>query len=85
MALEDSLILDIEVGPADAFDTRTRIKFVAMAGGCGPEVTMDRALAIRLLGKLRNYLAPMPGEKEQTNEADIEDRDRSGNAAGQEG
>lgn len=80
MSLEDSLILDVEVGPEDPSDSKIRIKFIAVAGGCGPELVLERGLAITLFERLRAYLE----EGGVGNETNIEGRDRPGNASGQE-
>lgn len=68
--LASSLILDIEVKDANPEDVRrvhelreppqpgdyTRIKFVAMSGGCGPELVVRRELAEMLHAALSQYL-----------------------------
>lgn len=68
--LASSLILEIEVTDASPEDVRrvnelreppkagdyTRIKFVAMSGGCGPELTVRRELAEMLHAALGQYL-----------------------------
>jgi hypothetical protein len=60
----DSLILDVEVTDAVEADVPiseqrkglTRIKFLAIVGGCGPEFKLDRSLAEVLYQKLGEYL-----------------------------
>jgi hypothetical protein len=52
--LEDSMILDIDVSQTP--DGKIRLKYVAIAGGCGPEITMERSLAQETVDALRKVL-----------------------------
>lgn len=47
----DEMIMDVEVTRLD--DGNVRIKFVAIAGGCGPELRLPNSLAGELLSKLQ--------------------------------
>lgn len=53
MKKEDSMIMGVEA-TSQADDNKIRLKYIAISGGCGPELVMDEDLArqtVRLLTK----------------------------------
>jgi hypothetical protein len=50
----DSMILDVDVTLKD--DGNIRLKYVAVSGGCGPEISMDMALAKRTIVALQHQI-----------------------------
>lgn len=65
MSIEDSIILDVEVSVINVpveeqpfkVSKQVRIKFVAMSGGYGPELTFDPSL-VKLLHKKLSVVLP---------------------------
>jgi hypothetical protein len=61
MLTEDSMIMDIEANLTDLSLTgKVRLKYLAISGGCGPEIIMDRSLAIKTIEQLKNVLQQEP-------------------------
>lgn len=55
----DNLIVGllVEDSKDDTGKVGVRVKFLAISGGCGPELTMERSMAVTLRDKLNEYLS----------------------------
>lgn len=50
----DNLILAVTAQPAE--DEQIRLKYLAISGGTGPELTMDRKMALQTIRALQTAL-----------------------------
>ena len=51
----DEMILSVTAQPKD--DGKIRLKYLAISGGCGPDLTLDRDLAIKTIAALQSALS----------------------------
>ena len=54
MSKLDSMIMDVEANKKE--DGKIRLKYLAISGGCGPELSMDEDLAKKTIKVLQEVL-----------------------------
>lgn len=56
----DSMIMDIEVEPSKVQERKIRVKFYAISGGTGPDLTMSPDLLRKLHRKINEFWKAHP-------------------------